>query len=162
MDDLSVVTHERAGASRRTFLGAAAASVVAPSVLAGRGASAQEPAGTLDVHVHLFGVGDDGSGCSMSEHITSGVNFVLLRRALGIDRGEGPLDARYRAALLAHVRASGIDRVAVLAQDGVYDEDGELDRECTHWFVPKRLRARVLRARPDPAAAVRVDQPRAA
>ncbi|MHC4513712.1 MAG: amidohydrolase family protein [Planctomycetota bacterium] len=90
----------------------------------------------LDIHVHLFGSGDSGSGCHLSKKITTGFNFAFLIRSLDLDTEAHGLDRAFELALARQVRESGLDKVAVLAQDWVYDGQGRPDRERTHFYVP--------------------------
>lgn len=121
--------------TRRAFLLSSAASLGA-CALPRPAAAPPPPARTLDIHVHLFGNGDAGSGCYLSKAITSGLTFVLLRRMLKLgERGLG-LDRGYQEALAEQIGASELDLCAVLAQDCVYDHQGRPDMERTHFFVP--------------------------
>ncbi|MDA8078712.1 MAG: amidohydrolase family protein [Nitrospiraceae bacterium] len=74
----------------------------------------------IDIHAHIVGPGDSGSGCSMSREFRFGPAFAAMLMGLRI----GPLDAtdgKIRAAVLASVEASSsIDHAVVLALDGVY------------------------------------------
>jgi hypothetical protein len=89
----------------------------------------------IDLHVHLVGIGDGGSGCYLSPTQTRHVNFAFLRRLLGI-HGAEDLDRAYLERLAAEVRTSSVDRVVLLAQDGRYDAQGRLDLQRTHFYVP--------------------------
>ncbi|HEV3005080.1 MAG TPA: hypothetical protein VGX78_11500, partial [Pirellulales bacterium] len=67
---------------RRSFLAGALAAPLASRVAgaADPDAAAIEP--TLDLHAHLFGVGEGGTGCRMSTAITDGLSFKFLVFAL--------------------------------------------------------------------------------
>ncbi len=102
-------------------------------------ADAEEPAKTpqtLDLHVHLFGVGDNGSGCRMSPKITDGLQFQGLVFALGLRRKGKSLDEAYERVLADDVKASTLSKAAILGQDAVYDRHGKPDWERTSFFVP--------------------------
>jgi predicted TIM-barrel fold metal-dependent hydrolase len=90
----------------------------------------------LDIHVHLFGVGDSGSGCTLSKTIRRNI-FVqcLFRRFKRRARGK-TLDDAYVDVLVKRAQASGLSKSVLLAQDGVYDAGGVLDRARTHVYVP--------------------------
>lgn len=90
----------------------------------------------LDIHVHLFGSGDSGTGCYLSRKITAGFNFAYLIRTLHIDSRELGFDRGFEEVLARQVRQSGLDKVAVLGQDQVYDTYGRPDRGRTHFHVP--------------------------
>jgi hypothetical protein len=89
----------------------------------------------IDTHVHLIGM-QETNGCYASARMQSGLVFHLLSFALGlrgIDKDE--LDVAYRQKLHDWVSASEVDAVGVLALDGVYDEQGQLDHERTAIMV---------------------------
>jgi len=85
--------------------------------------------------VHLFGKGDGGSGCFLSERQQQHVNYGFLRRLLDLGPGD-VLDERYVERLLQQLSGSSLQAVLLLAQDGRYDHRGELDRDHTDCFVP--------------------------
>jgi hypothetical protein len=90
----------------------------------------------LDIHVHLFGVGDAGTGCRMSKAITNGLQFFLLVRLLGLrDKGK-TLDEGYERVLAEHLAGSGLRKAAILGQDAVYDRRGKPDWDRTSFHVP--------------------------
>ncbi len=89
----------------------------------------------IDIHAHLLGSRQD-RGCYLGPRLSRGPAHAILRRALGL--GKGPLDDlddAYAARLIALARTSGLDGVGVLAFDGVYDDQGELDLERTSMMV---------------------------
>ena len=107
---------------RRRFLaGALAASVAA---VRGRGLGEGPPQARkiLDIHVHLFGTGDAGSGCRLSKATTDGPLFKFHRRKYcGSAKRAKTLDKGYALALAEQVEKSGLDKAVILAQDAVYD-----------------------------------------
>lgn len=128
-----------AALSRRRFLTVAGSCYC----LATRGAQAQVPAakvpkraGTLDIHVHLLGVGDGGSRCRMDPAITDTTPFRTLKQLLGIPQKGETLDAGYERVLVQHVTASTLAKAAILGQDAVYDGRGAVDWPQTSFFVP--------------------------
>ena len=102
-----------------------------------------------DGHVHLFGAGDAGSGCRLSAWMRGGFAFRFLSLAYGLGRRGATVDEAYLDLLLEHARASGLDRILLLAQDGVYDGRGNLDEARTHVLVPNEYLFRVTGAHPD-------------
>jgi hypothetical protein len=90
----------------------------------------------LDIHVHLFGVGEGGTGCRMSKKITDGFLFRGLVWTLGLRKKGKALDEEYERALAEHVKGSGLDRAAILGQDAVYDRRGKPDWDRTSFYVP--------------------------
>ena len=122
--------------NRRSFLGAVAASAWTTQVSTG---FAQEPAArprTLDLHVHLFGVGDNQTGCRMSPKITESVTFQQLVFALGLRKKASTIDEAYEHVLAEQVASSGFTNVAILGQDAAYDRQGKPDWERTSFHVP--------------------------
>jgi predicted TIM-barrel fold metal-dependent hydrolase len=91
----------------------------------------------LDIHVHLFGVGEGGTGCRMARSITGGLQFQFLVWALGLREEAGrTLDASYERVLARQLDESGLDAAAIVGQDAVYDRRGQPDWDRTSFFVP--------------------------
>ena len=140
--------------SRRHFLASLLfASSCAGSGCAGSGDQDQdEPSGVLvDFHVHLFGVGDEGTGCFLSERqltfTSTGMSpdyYPLLLRLLGL-RENGQIDRDYVSVLVAQLRESSIERAVLVGQDGRYDKDGILDRAATNFYVPNDYLLKIAR-----------------
>lgn len=118
--------------SRRGFLGGGLSALALTSC--GRIAPLAANAPIVDFHVHLFGTGRGGTGCWLSPQQRAHPNFAFLLRLL--DLREDDDDAVFVERLLAQLRASSVDKAVLLAQDGRYDERGELRRESTHVYVP--------------------------
>lgn len=91
---------------------------------------------TLDIHVHLFGVGEGDTGCRMSKKITDGAQFKFLMFMLGLHRSNTTLDEQYEIMLAERVKASGLSKAAILGQDAVYDDHGRPDWNRTSFYVP--------------------------
>ena len=117
----------------------------------------QKPAAagrTADIHVHLFGVGDSNSGCSLSKKITDGPVFKLLTAKLKSwqkQLGENPpatLDETYVQVLAGLLAGSGLDKGAILAQDAAYDRRGKPDWQRTHFYIPNRYLFEVVAKHP--------------
>jgi uncharacterized protein len=120
---------------RRTFLAAGLAAALAGRPSRGPAAEPVPPGPTLDLHVHLFGVGV-GSGCRMSRAVTGGLQFRLLKTLLQLEVPGKTLDARYAEVLAEQVRGSGLSKCAILGQDAVYDATGKPDWNATSFYVP--------------------------
>lgn len=96
----------------------------------------QSPAPTLDLHVHLFGTGDSGSGCRLSDGLQNGLQFRALTIALNI-RGKGKtVDEGYANVLAEQVKTSGLTKCAILGQDAVYESNGEPNWTRTSFYTP--------------------------
>lgn len=116
---------------RRAFLTGALG--LAAGCSAGR-QTADTAADLLDAHVHLFGTGDSGSGCFLSDAQQRHFTYGLLQRLLALpERG---MDEAYVERLLAQLRSSPLRRVLLFAQDGRYDRQGRLDRDATSAYCP--------------------------
>lgn len=107
----------------------------------------------LDIHVHLFGVGEGGTGCRMSKAITDGLSahslqFRGLVHALGLRKAGASLDEQYERVLAAHVKGAGVT-AAILGQDAVYDREGQADWERTSFYVPNDYVFDVAARHPD-------------
>jgi uncharacterized protein len=95
-----------------------------------------KPKPTLDIHIHLFGIGDGRSGCRLSKEITEKPTFQLLKKMLRLQERAKTLDEGYVLALAEQLQASGLRKGVILAQDAVYGPDGKPDWAKTHFYVP--------------------------
>ena len=123
--------------TRRTVL----AGAVAAPWLAGQAVSAeakvpQPPAPRMDCHVHLFGKGDNRSGCRLSKKIIEGDAFQLLAKLLRLRERAKTLDEGYVLALAEQLKKSGLKMGLIYAQDAVYDRAGKPDWAKTAVYVP--------------------------
>ena len=104
----------------------------------------------IDVHVHLAGVGTQGSGCWISPRFERRYTFRLIRMWHGISRAQlrDSIDQDWADRVARLVRESELDRAVVLGFDGVYDEAGELDRARSQLVVPPAWVFEVCRRHP--------------
>ena len=72
----------------------------------------------------------------------------VLLRLLGL-KENGHIDRDYVSVLVGQLRESSIERAVLVGQDGRYDEDGILDREATHVYVPNDYLLKVAREHSD-------------
>tara|TARA_R110002073_G_scaffold80260_9_gene193465 strand:+ start:15008 stop:16063 length:1056 start_codon:yes stop_codon:yes gene_type:complete len=92
---------------------------------------------TLDIHVHLFGVGDSGSDCHVAEKVSRGFLFRHLKTMLKLnDATNGTVDQQYEQTMVMQVAESELSMAAVLAQDAVYGANGKIDLTSTSIYVP--------------------------
>ena len=91
---------------------------------------------SLDIHTHLFGTGDSGSGCQLSRAITDGFLFKSLTALLGVKKPGATFDEGYVDVLQKQLQGSGLDQIVLLAQDAVYDRTGRRDEGRTHFYIP--------------------------
>jgi predicted TIM-barrel fold metal-dependent hydrolase len=90
----------------------------------------------LDIHVHLFGIGDGRTGCRISKAITSSLQFGVMVEVLRLRAKGKTLDEGYERVLAEQVKGSGLSKVAILGQDAVYDRRGRPDWSRTSFYVP--------------------------
>jgi uncharacterized protein len=92
----------------------------------------------IDVHVHLAGVGTGGSGCWISPRFQRRPVFRYLRWRFRITRRHlaESVDQDWVEMIAQRVRASQIDRAAVLGFDGAYDTLGRMDEARSQMVVP--------------------------
>jgi len=121
---------------RRFIAGGLAASLATSQPASIWGEGSPQAHKILDIHVHLFGTGDNGSGCRLSKTTSEGPLFNFLSEQLQIRRRAKTVDEGYVLALAEEVEKSGLDKVVILAQDAVYDGHGKPDWEKTHFYIP--------------------------
>lgn len=102
----------------------------------------------LDIHVHLFGVGEGDTGCRMSKKITNGLQFRTLDFTLGLRRQGTTLDQAYEKVLVRQLESSGLSKAAIVAQDAAYDSAGKPDWQRTSFFVPNDYLFAVVKRHP--------------
>jgi hypothetical protein len=89
----------------------------------------------LDIHVHLLGM-NPANRCFVGGKLARPAVATLLTRSLGLKGvAPGQLDEAYGELLVRWTRSSSLDGVGVLAFDGVYDAQGQLDRARTALYV---------------------------
>lgn len=89
----------------------------------------------IDIHVHIGGPGDSGSGCRMSAQFIFSPAFVAMLIALKATPFEIK-DERIEEIIVGAIDASKkIDYAVLLALDGVY-RDGEYIEDESHLVVP--------------------------
>jgi predicted TIM-barrel fold metal-dependent hydrolase len=89
----------------------------------------------IDIHVHLAGLGTQGSGCHVSRRMRRTLVFAILKRALDLDPDDPAADSLYvdRIARLVD-EAPHVDQAVLFAMDGVYDPKGAFDEARSHLF----------------------------
>lgn len=92
----------------------------------------------IDVHVHLAGIGTQGSGCWASPAFRRRPTFLGLRALYRIGNRQlrTTVDQDWPALISALTGESELDASVVLGFDGVYDAQGELDRRRSQLVVP--------------------------
>ena len=125
------------GFDRRHFCaGALTTPWLARQAAAAAGEESGKAAATLDIHIHLFGVGDTTSGCRLPKSTSEGPLFKSLAAMLQLRQRANTLDEGYVLALAELIQKSGLQKGVILAQDAIYDRNGRPDWERTPFYVP--------------------------
>ncbi|HVJ45588.1 MAG TPA: amidohydrolase family protein [Luteolibacter sp.] len=104
----------------------------------------------LDCHVHLVGNGLKGNGCWIrlsGWHRWLG-GFMSRMIGMPVHPGHEDFDEIYVSRLASFVKESSVDGVLLLAQDEVYNEDGE-KRTFGSFHVPNDYLFEVCREHPE-------------
>ena len=107
------------------------------------------PAGIVDMHCHIAGIGAGGSGCFVSPRLQHNWRFKIYLRSFGVSQkellqqGDGLVSDRISASL---AQSKWVSRAVLLALDGVVDARGNLDTNRTEVYVPDEFVA-VMAAR---------------
>jgi len=102
-----------------------------------------DPARMVDCHVHLVGMGTEGTGCYVNprteqplRHPITYVKFSIYRHAAGVEGNENP-DRQYRERLLSLLKTAPMrGRALVLAFDYVHDEAGKPQPALSEFHTP--------------------------
>jgi predicted TIM-barrel fold metal-dependent hydrolase len=97
------------------------------------------PAGIVDMHCHIAGIGAGGSGCFVSPRLRHNWRFKIYLHSFGVSQqeilksGDGLVGDRISASL---AQSKFVSRAVLLALDGVVDANGNLDTNRTEVYVP--------------------------
>jgi predicted TIM-barrel fold metal-dependent hydrolase len=100
------------------------------------------PAGIVDMHCHIAGIGAGGSGCFVSSRLRHNWRFKIYLHSFGVSQkellksGDGLVGDRISESL---AQSKYVSRAVVLALDGVVDADGNLDTNRTEVYVPNEF-----------------------
>ena len=135
---------------RKVLLGTSAASVLAYTLaFAGPYRPVEPlPGGIIDMHCHVAGIGAGQSGCFVSDTLRNNWRFRVYLRSFGVSRSEllekgDDLLADRISESLAKSRL--VDKVVLLAMDGVVNDQGRLDTSRTEVYVPNEFVAKAAR-----------------
>lgn len=106
----------------------------------------------VDMHVHLAGYGNGGSGCYVSPRLLDNYRFDFYLAGFDTSREELAQwgDRVVADRIAAKLRASrSVDAAVLLALDGAIDAGGELDRARTEIYIPNEYVMRQARRYPD-------------
>jgi predicted TIM-barrel fold metal-dependent hydrolase len=104
------------------------------------------PAGIVDMHCHIAGIGAGGSGCFVSDKLRNNWRFNIYLRSFGVSKkevlkkGDAILGDRISASL---AQSKLVSKAVVLALDGLAGADGKLDTNHTEVYVPNEFVAAV-------------------
>src|SRR5580693_5202288 len=104
------------------------------------------PAGIVDMHCHIAGIGAGGSGCFVSPRLRNNWRFDIYLRSFGITKKEmlANGDSLVADRISESVAQSKyVSKVVLLALDGVIGADGRLDTNRTEVYVPDEFVAEV-------------------
>ncbi len=96
------------------------------------------PAGIVDMHCHIAGIGAGGSGCWVSPRMRNNWRFNIYLHSFGVSRkellekGDGLVGDRISASL---AQSKYVRQAVLLALDGVVDAHGNLDTNRTEVYV---------------------------
>lgn len=89
----------------------------------------------IDIHVHLAGLGEGGTGCRVSPAMSRSIQFLAMRQLARL--GGIRTDQDFADKLIAHAEGSqSLDYACAMAMDGVYDPHGEFMPDQSHLYVP--------------------------
>ena len=104
------------------------------------------PAGIVDMHCHIAGIGAGGSGCWVSPRMLNNWRFNIYLRSFGVTKkevmaqGDFLIGDKISASL---AQSKYVSQAVILALDGVVDGQGNLDPNRTEVFVPDEFVAAV-------------------
>jgi hypothetical protein len=100
------------------------------------------PAGIVDMHCHIAGIGAGGSGCFVSPRLQHNWRFKIYLHSFGVtekellQQGDGLVGDRISESL---AQSKYVSRAVLLALDGVVDARGNLDTNRTEVYVPNEF-----------------------
>jgi predicted TIM-barrel fold metal-dependent hydrolase len=104
------------------------------------------PAGIVDMHCHIAGIGAGGSGCFVSPRLQHNWRFKIYLHSFGVtekellQQGDGLVGDRISESL---AQSKYVSRAVLLALDGVVDAEGNLDTNRTEVYVPNEFVAEI-------------------
>ena len=105
----------------------------------------------IDCHVHLAALSDGDNGCYISSNMLKSplFRFLLWKHQLS---PSNPREAnrKYLDDLLSELRASRhVQKAVILGMDGVYDQNGRLNREQTDFLISNDYVLKTAQAHPE-------------
>ena len=105
----------------------------------------------LDIHVHLAALPTADNGCHVSQAMLRKWVARYLLKKLDIDPAD-PVGSniRYLSKLVGYLRDSRrVAKAVLLALDGVYNSNGEMDQQNSHFVVSNQYLLEVCRSHPN-------------
>ena len=100
------------------------------------------PAGIVDMHCHLAGIGAGNSGCFVSPRLLHNWRFRIYLHAFGVsekeirEQGDGRIPDRISESL---AQSKYVSKAVLLALDGVIGANGQLDTNRTEVYFPNEF-----------------------
>jgi predicted TIM-barrel fold metal-dependent hydrolase len=100
------------------------------------------PAGIVDMHCHIAGLGARGSSCFVSSQLRHNWRFRIYLHSFGVSQkeilaqGDGLVGDRISQSL---AQSKYVSKAVLLALDGVVGADGKLDTNRTEVYVPNEF-----------------------
>jgi predicted TIM-barrel fold metal-dependent hydrolase len=115
-----------------------------------------DPARMVDTHVHLVGLGTEGTGCYVNPrtdqpllHPFTFAKFALYRHAAGVEDDRFS-DRQYRERLLSLLKTPPMrGRALVLAFDYLHDEQGQPRPELSEFHTPNDYVLKLAQENPE-------------
>ncbi len=107
------------------------------------------PAGIVDMHCHIAGIGAGGSGCFVSPEMRDNWRFNIYLRAFGVSKteiaakGDTIIGDKISATL---AQSKYVSKAVILALDGVIGADGQFDTNHTEVYFPNEFVASLCAA----------------
>ncbi|MES2673194.1 MAG: amidohydrolase family protein [Pseudomonadota bacterium] len=93
----------------------------------------------IDFHAHVAGLGYGDSGCFVNEEMRNNFRFRFYLMAMGTSLEELEKEGDkivFEKISVAVAQSKVVDKVVILAMDGVINAKGELDKQLTQIYVP--------------------------
>src|SRR5690242_2180193 len=121
------------------------------------------PSKLVDAHVHVVGNGSGGSGCWLRVRGWHRPLAGLMLRHIGLPLSamSGDLETLYIDRLLELIRGSSLGAAVILAQDLVYDEQGQPIQDAGSFYVPNDYVLGLARRHPEFLPAISIHPARA-
>jgi uncharacterized protein len=105
----------------------------------------------IDCHVHLAAFPEGDNGCFISTKLLHSPLFRFLTWKYGLSPSDPAYaNQKYLNDLLTELKASRyVDKAVLLGMDGVYDQQGQLNRDHTDLLVSNDYVLRVVRQHPE-------------